>query len=145
MLNQIPIVDGPSAEELFLALRLNHECRHTTFAFNFQFRTKPVKIQTSIQMIRSEDSMGELWSCELFFQPSHLPSYYYEEIEGKKFMFYSTRKRKGVLTSEKVLVNLRCINDLYITNQTSPELQRLKLSVVETDKELGSFITDILE
>jgi dihydrodipicolinate synthase/N-acetylneuraminate lyase len=82
--------------------------------------------------------------AKLFFQPKHL-SRYYEEIEGKKFIFYSIRKRKGVLTNEKTLEELRRINNLYIVNQTSPALEKLKLSVVDSENELGNFITNVLE
>jgi len=95
MSKKILIVDGCSREELFDALRLVKEARSVRFILKYK-QPPEKKISAQISMIRSKDTLGELWEIELFFQWDDVKRIGFKGILPDTVQAeYSTKEKKG--------------------------------------------------
>jgi len=80
------IAGGPSREELFDALRLQH--KHGDVSFTLAYESLQIKVRASIRGIRSEDGSGDSWLLCLY-NPHGLLGLTHLEA------YYNTARRKG--------------------------------------------------
>lgn len=120
MLEKIEIISGPSAEELFLALRLSKERRKTSFGLKVTPENGlPLEgvFEAEVTSIGCHNVAEETWNIQLFFGRRHYrTNSIYKFIPTAVKALYSTYKRTGPVEYDKIS-HLTPIEDMGMSSR----------------------------